>query len=216
MRRLSENERRDAIERLGRLVSVPNALDPRLTAEAEIRAILFPVDTEMDADELRAIATASRVAGDVGIFLSFIDLADWESSEDHWFISLQELESNGIILDDLSWRGDYALYSPSSAWVMIRSEEQHATVGANRDAGNALLDSYPPERPMYDPHGIAPAKVPAREQVLSFVEWWRSQATAGSNIDWVRPFLEHVYPRKADALLKQLIEDMPAGGEEAK
>jgi hypothetical protein len=212
-RRLDLDERRAALAAFETIFRSRDPFgEPFRPMRDSRRAILFPIDIEMDGGELAAAFATARAAGDQGFYVSTVDSDDWATRRRHWFVPLDRPDVYYELGLSRTWRErDCAVYAPSGTWGMLRSEDYHAVVGGRRDLIDTLLRRYPAEFPIYDVDGPRPPKVPAENQVNSFVSWWL-EGRRIEELDWLRRLLEHVYGQEGADLFAALARSEPGRG----
>jgi hypothetical protein len=194
------------------------------SADVEARAILFPIETELEAGQFKAVADAARRLDETDMFFRWQE-ASAELLGRIWRIT----DFNSY--DAIAYRGwDSALWSTAGRWGMFISHEGHGVVGGTARFIESLLAGFPqtedvrttffvtPEMPppkldapdpsarvdqMFDHYLAAgarvdpPARVAATDQGFAFaVECARSMNEEGADITWLPALLRHIYGRE--------------------
>jgi hypothetical protein len=214
---LSEDERQEAVAAFRRVFAADMAkvdvYGEPFRAELPARAILYPVDPELDDDQLDALAAAAEAVGDRGFYVSLVGFDEAETLDCHWHVPLSELGSYDALepcaIGGLTY--DNALYSASGRWGMLISLEEHAIVGGTPDFLERLLADYPARAPGWlitgsDP---PPPSVEPREQVRSFLRVRRDSGGSKLDLEALRPLLVHVYGTHGSELISEILREEP-------
>jgi hypothetical protein len=212
---LSKDERRTAVAAFHKIFAIGMAsvdvYGEPFRADLPARTILYPVDPELDGDQLDALAMAAEVVGDEGFYVSLVGFDEAETLDCHWYVPLCELASYDA-LEPCSIGGlthDNALYSPSGRWGMLISLEEHAIVGGTPDFLERLLSDYPERAPGWLITGSDPPPLPVepRDQVRSFLRVRRDTRGSKLDLEALRPLLVHVYGSHGSGLIDEIRQE---------
>jgi hypothetical protein len=181
----------DTLERAR--IAFDTVLGPRddaapFRATVPARLLMYPIDyTMLDGLQFGAIAAAAATAaGEQEAFLAPLGGRGegWEGTYDHAVVGLHDYacykpERDTLVLE-------HALFSPSGAWAVVTSDAEDAAVAGS----SAFIDALRAHLPADD-----------RDMTRRFIGDVRDSGQHGARVDWLEPYIEHLYGPEAATLL---------------
>jgi len=188
MRALTEDEfEREAKGVYEQVFNSTSAFEMPFVASIQARAILFPIHYIMEKPFRRALMKAAKDLNEESFYLSVLERPPAEKQDRayHWHIGFKEVdlyESLGypFVLEN-------AIYSDRGSWGLMFSHEGHAVIGGPENFLESVIKALPD----------------GMKHVEKFIAHWKgNQARFGSDLEWVRKLLNHIYP---DGIPEQLL-----------
>jgi hypothetical protein len=190
MRALLEAEFRSEAKRAFESVfSSSNPFEAPFAAPVESRALLFPMHYTMEKPLARAIRKAAMQLNEGSFYLSVLErpAADEQDRAYHWHLGFNELDRYESLAYPFVLEN--AVYSDRGTWGIMFSHEHHALLGG----------------PAHFVQEVTKKLSASEKQMQNFVEAWKhNHERFGSNLDWLRPLLQHICgDEHADEVMQQ-------------
>ncbi len=199
VRALSEAEfRAEGGDAVARVFQDADALaSAPFTHRIEKRLLLFETDYSFSPEEAQALASAARVVGDDGFYVTSLLIRE-EGKPNDWWVPLEDLGGYGVKAyeerreEAADPNLENALVSPSGRWGVLFSQ-LYTLVGGSEEFVATFLANYPTTK-CYEPKRRVIPITPPEEQVYGFLADLRRSYDLDW-YEWLPELLEHVFGR---------------------